>query len=403
MSRAFSHRGWTRSKRRAAPVKDWPVAPLNNLSPRTGFAYQLGKSDKTVLRGGYGLYFDSPTSVFFFRAIDMMKPQINITGTKTNTAIGVGDLAQYRFGIDPVPPGPGLITQLPFGANTQGEWIDPAYKNPSVHKFNLGFSRQFSSSLVLNLDYVHSLGYNEFRVRDINPVANGVRRLAPTFGAMLGDPNLFGRINLATTAGQSEFRSLTFKLEGRVPRVSYRATYELSKAAGYGGYTEARRGSYPVDQDNLLGPGEWGPTTNDEMHRVVLFGTIELPHGVQVSPIFQAATARPYRLTAGRDLNGDGINNDLYVDPATGQPVAVNSQRGDSTVVMDTRVTRLFNLGAGRRLGVFAEFYNLFNTANFGNTYNGNARSSLFRQPVGLAPGDIGQPFRAQIGARFMF
>ena len=56
----------------------------------------------------------------------------------------------------------------------------------------------------------------------------------------------------------------------------------------------------------------------------------------------------------------------------------------------------------GRRLSVFAEFFNLFNTVNFGNNYNGSASSALFQQPVGVMQG-IGDPFQAQFGARFIF
>jgi hypothetical protein len=59
-------------------------------------------------------------------------------------------------------------------------------------------------------------------------------------------------------------------------------------------------------------------------------------------------------------------------------------------------------LREGRRLGAFAEFFNLFNTANFGNNYTGNARSSAFRQPNGFVAG-IGYPRQLQLGLRFLF
>jgi hypothetical protein len=123
----------------------------------------------------------------------------------------------------------------------------------------------------------------------------------------------------------------------------------------------------------------------------------------KVSPIFQTATARPYNLTAGADLNADGQSNDRYVDPATGQQVSVNSQRGDPFTLLDARVTKFFAIGQqNRRLGVFAEFFNVFNTANFGASYIGNGRSTSFKQPNGFIPGS-GYPFQLQLGARFDF
>jgi hypothetical protein len=116
----------------------------------------------------------------------------------------------------------------------------------------------------------------------------------------------------------------------------------------------------------------------------------------------QAASARPYNLTAGRDLNADGTNNDRYVDPATGQPVSINSARGGHTFVFDARTTKFFGFGGDKKLGLFVEFFNLFNTVNFGGSYDGNARSRLFRQSTGYMP-SIGYPRQIQIGTRLLF
>jgi hypothetical protein len=51
---------------------------------------------------------------------------------------------------------------------------------------------------------------------------------------------------------------------------------------------------------------------------------------------------------------------------------------------------------------LFVEFFNLFDTANFGGQYSGNARSVNFRQPTGYIP-SIGYPRQLQLGARFLF
>jgi hypothetical protein len=69
---------------------------------------------------------------------------------------------------------------------------------------------------------------------------------------------------------------------------------------------------------------------------------------------------------------------------------------------MDMRTTKFFELGGEKRVGLFAEFFNLFNSANFGERYQGNGRSSAFRQPNNFVAG-VGYPRMAQIGLRFMF
>jgi hypothetical protein len=159
--------------------------------------------------------------------------------------------------------------------------------------------------------------------------------------------------------------------------------------------------------DQPFGPGEWGPTGADERHRLVAAGVFDLGYGIQLSPAVQLASARPYNLLAGTDLNRDGNSGtnggDRYVDPTTGQQVSLNSARGDNTFVFDMRSTKFFNLGsADRKIGVFVEFFNLFNTDNFGAQYTANGRSATFRQPNGYIPG-IGYPRQVQLGARFQF
>src|SRR5712692_1065028 len=205
----------------------------------------------------------------------------------------------------------------------------------------------------------------------------------------------------------------------RSNRAAFQASYTLATAYGYGGSLAGIQGSanstpVPQNVDLPFGPGEWGPAGQDERHRLVLSGVFSLPWGTQASPIFQMASARPYNLTAGRDCNADGQTNDrAFVDPSTGAPlacnaagavqVAVNSQRGDPTYDLDARVTKFFNLGKEtRKLGFFAEFYNITNKSNFGNVYNGNAASAAFKKPVGYLAG-LPTSRQLQLGARFSF
>ena len=56
-----------------------------------------------------------------------------------------------------------------------------------------------------------------------------------------------------------------------------------------------RSGAAPIPQDAFepFAEGEWGPTGTYERHRVVAMGVFEMPWGIQLSPVFQAATARP--------------------------------------------------------------------------------------------------------------
>ena len=387
-----------------SPYAALPKTPMGSVSPRFGFAYDLGGDGRRVLRGGGGVYWDQ-LNINGGNISDIYsqnKRPLNVLATRTNTAIGVGQLATFRFGVDPNPPVPSESNSLPLGAT--GQWLDPDISNPYNIQGHIGYAHQFGSSTSLNIDYTHVEGRNEFRTININPIVGGRRVYEPDFLRIFGTARYLNAINIYKSMNKSEYNALTFKVMRRMPRVTLQAHYTLAGAYAYGGSIAARGGvGVPVDNFDPFNESEWGPTGNDERHRAVAMGVFETVWGVQVSPIFQIASARPYNLTAGRDVNADGQNNDRWIDPATGQAVSLNAARGDRTVVFDARVTKFIELGGARRLGLFAEFFNLFDTVNLGSSFTGNGSSATFRQPSGgFVPG-IGYPRQAQLGARFLF
>jgi len=382
-----------------------PKTPLTDFSPRVGFAYDLSGDGRRVLRGGYGLYFDefninggNVSDIF-----SQNRRPLNVLATRTNTAIGVGQLATYRLGIDPVPAQPTESNTLPLGAT--GQILDSNFTDPRSHVAHVGYAHELANNTSVSVDFTHSMGRNEFRTLNINPIVNGTRVLAPAFARVFGTPNYLNNVNIFWAGNKSQYDAMTIKLQRRLSRVTLQTHYTLARAYAYGGVSMARGGA-PAPQDAFapLADGEWGPTGSDERHRFVAIGVFDVGYGIQLSPIVQLASARPYQLTAGADLNADGTNNDRYIDPATGQQVSYNAGRGDPTYLFDLRTTKFFNLGAGdsRRVGVFVEAFNLFNTANFGGSFSGNSRSTNFRQPTDYVPG-IGYARQLQLGARFTF
>jgi hypothetical protein len=384
------------------PYAVLPKTQFKNISPRVGFAYDLAGDGRRVLRGGYGLYFDQINHQPLGDISSQSHRPLNALAVLTNTAIGVGELATYRFGIDPFPAQPTQGSSLP--PNSAGQWLGPNIMDPRVHHMHIGYAHALAPTTMVSVDYTHEKGTRGLMGLNINPLVNRVRVLAPDFNRVFGRPDVLSAINVKSSIGESEVDMLTFKFQRRLPRTTFSAHYTLARAYAYGGSIAARGGTgLPQDSFDPLAPGEWGPTPQDERHRLVASGVFELPYGLQVSPVFQTASARPFNLTAGSDLNADGNNNDRWVDPATGQQVSINAGRGDSTVVLDLRSTKFFQLGGERRIAVFAEVFNVLDNVNFGGSYTGNGRSVLFRQPSGgFIPG-IGYPRQLQLGARFLF
>jgi len=385
-----------------SPLGGYPKTPKKDISPRVGFAWDLSGNGSRVIRGGYGLYLDQYNTAAGAGDITGQSTRpLNALATLVNTNYGVGQLATYRFGIDPLPPQPTEGNRLPVGST--GRWINPNYADPRTHQAHIGYAHTLAANTTLAVDYTHTIGRRELRQTEINPIINGTRLLAPEFRRVYGIPNPLNSMVIYAPINKSRYDALTFLFQRRFPRATLQAHYTLAGAYSYGGSTGNRSGAGLAQVYNEpLDKREWGPNGPDERHRVVATGVFDLAYGIQLSPVVQVASARPYDLTAGSDLNADGNNNDRYIDPATGKQVSKNAARGDNTFVFDIRSTKFFAFGGDKKIGLFAEFFNVFDTENFGGSYGGNARATTFRQPTGFIPG-IGNPRQVQLGARFLF
>ena len=126
------------------PEAELPKTPYKNISPRVGFAYDLAGDGRRVLRGGYGLYFDQINQQPFGDISSQTHRPLNVVATLINTAIGVGQLANYRFGIDPFPAQPTDGNALPPGS--LGQWIGPDVVDPRVHHMHIGYAHELGAA-----------------------------------------------------------------------------------------------------------------------------------------------------------------------------------------------------------------------------------------------------------------
>lgn len=442
------------------------------FQPRLGFAYDLNGNARTVIRGGYGIFYDQLFQNLTLFSLSQSGPEIFSTLLNlTNSAVGVGQLASYRFGVDPLPAAPAPnYAVLPTGAF--GRINDPDAKEPFVQKASFGVQHMLNSSWTLSSDYVYTRGENEPRYQVINPRIEGVcnpaypgstpasprcprgvnsRYFDAAFVAAGMPANRLEQINMFATNNESRFHSWTTTVKGRFGNSMASLSYVLASSRAWGGQPTASYSGngIAIAPDNQFKDGEWGPTRLDERHRVVASAVIELPGNFQLAPIFQFASARPYSLNTGFDIDGDGLatldrlcasaspsavfaargNTSALraLNPLGCQQIGVNTQRGGFVVNtdgsvdeisgrflnVDLRVTKSFNLGSRVRARIYTDIYNVFNTKNLYFGSNGrlglaNATAAgTFMQPSSLyGPGfgpPVGRPFTASFGARIDF
>lgn len=410
-----------------SPYGRLPELDKKNFGPRVGGAWDVHGNGKDVVRASYGIFYLQGLHGTYFNRNYISKPILFVTQTTTDTAIGVGPLANFVFGQTPLPKPELAPTQLPFGGRSAVQWYDPDLRNQRNHQSRVGWSHLFRDNTVVSVDYSHVLGHNGWRNIDINPLINGVRPLSALTQAVYGDPNLLSTVVLAASVNRSLYDEVATHFEHRFANGnSFQVNYTLAWARGMGGTTEAPSsgGGGPFPQvasatgGNLDAPWEWGPSQYDERHRIVAAGALRLPGGIELAPTVTFATARPYTQFRAQNPSGDGSlqilcpsGNSSNVGFGVGQvPCGINNARGDALYNTNLRATKHISFTDARRLSVFAEFYNLFNHTNFGNQYFGNAFSpSTYGKPSGFVGGSLGSistlpnSFQAQFGARFSF
>lgn len=418
-----------------------PINSNRNFSPRVGFAYDITGTGKHVVRGGYGIYFGQT-----FQNIPLfMQQQANAliyTGTLNLSSSGPGDntagivpgtnvrLSSYRYGVDPAPivPQP-LAGLLPQGST--GRLVDPNYQNPYNQEFNLAYSWQISQNDLIEVEGIHTLALRESKRVNINPtLSSGIKPLDASFNAA-GLPRL-AQIIVESSVGRSRYDALNISYRRRLSNhFSVNTNYVRSRALAYNG-GPAQFGNISPDPNNLFGKSELGPAPNDEPHRWVFSGLYQGPWGIQLAPIIQWATGRPYTPTQGINVFANGNGNGAWraIVPADNQTnyrataaftaaqlraglangslvtLPFDPIRGNRFFQFDLRVSKFFTFAERHRLELLCQMFNLTNRANFGTQYNTSIRSATFGQPnnyLSISGSIVPHAFVAEFGFQYRF
>ncbi|HEV2615762.1 MAG TPA: TonB-dependent receptor [Candidatus Acidoferrales bacterium] len=402
------------------------------FAPRVGFAYNLHDDDKTVLRGGFGIYYSQivdnaeanyaltgPTGVFNFSATPGQVGFPDSVSAAPLPAFPPG--AQVPVLSLYVRPGESSSLNQFFPTSALIGYPD-ALLNPYTEQWTIGLERKLSSDWVLTADYVgsHSLRIN--RPLDVDApspfirtaqgqtrsaqAANCTRPLWILFYQQQGttcDPAAptnpqppYSVIQTDVNDGFAFYDALDVDLSHRFSHgVSMLASYTWSHAID--NVDPDIPGQNPNDA-NFTGKQEKGNAIYDQRNRFVLSGVYAAPLQIRIGGVATFGSGLPFNIVTGSTNSGDTrATTDRPV--VNGVILARNSGHGRPIYSVDPFIERSFTFGSERlRLDLRAEAFNVFNHANFVG-YNGT-----FGNGVAL-PSTLGQPLAGitnQLPAREM-
>ena len=321
-------------------VPDAPHDYRKAFAPRIGLAYTPGRSERTVVRAGFGLFYNDLAQNGWVAAL---------------RAVNVPPAACTR------PGDPGCIPGAKFGGS--GAIIASDYRTPYAIHVTAGMQHAFSDSWNLSADYARETGMRAYRAYSYAAGINLFTPLVPQNDPRQSD--FVPDIDLYKSDNRSSYDALMVRLEGATPQFTLIAHYTLASAKTWGCvlgelWDYVNRVCNPLEP---FAPGDYGPSGEDVRHRFVVSGTFHLPGGLELSTLTQAESARPFVITTA-----DG-NGRISVN---GVRTRLDEFRGTPYIQADLRLARPTEMGEGWTVIPFVEFFNLLNRNNPGANFVSN-------------------------------
>lgn len=378
----------------------------NNFSPRLGLSYVLDQKATTVVRGGYGLYFQKTAYSNFTGLVSAGLFTDSFTVTYPTNNVDAGPSAG-KLPTDPhLVNGPvvnqALIAKdFPLGTTQKNAGTvnldSPDRHLPYAHQASVGIEKQLPGSIAVSADYIHLTHKDLYMQEELNPGIRASTARTATVTRIFPTSQFASSVRELVNLGWADYDGLQMSLQKRATRgYSFRVSYTYSRGFGIvsaPGSTDFIS-SYTTDPatkaiDLHLSDLE-SLTSQDRPHLFSLSGAAEIPHtrGLNLSGVVQANSGTPFTLT---DSSTDPNVNGNFEEPlpagtysgATSNVNAItvdnkggyNGARGPGYFLINMRAAYRFHLPNSQTLQAHFDIFNLTNHANF-NTPSSDRRDA---------------------------
>lgn len=396
---------------------------LTGFGPRFGFAYRLGDSDETVIRGGAGIFLgNNYPGLLTIAASTYIPPMIpanlysfgytrSITFFTPSTAPGLS-FPNVSF----ISPSQLLATLAKPNSGPAPTFVAPDWKNTSSYQWNFRIERTITQNSSFNISYVgnrsvHVIGQDAFN--PIRPAMGGTREF----------PSL-GTFSVRGTFNNAIYHAMQTKYTRRLAKglqfeANYTWSHSLDDLFGYGG--QDNPGVTPQTNIRSMQYGSSGYDRRHDFHAYFYYdlplGSNRLAKGWNVGGISRVSSGLAYTVVTGTNI-GDGSHvqrpNLKCSDASTGQSPGLfvpmlnpacfasptvpdangflvgnlgrNTFTGPSFVNFDFNITKNTRITERFSNQFRAEFFNIFNNTNF-NAPNASLNDPNFGRITGAAAG----------------